>query len=171
VNLWIEQQGLCWICCEPMERFGDPERARAVSEDHLRPRSKGGSDKKSNKLLAHRKCNNARGSAVPTIPVADLRAAAILRLRGSPHWVDEYQDTHAGSYRVAHTLADRPLNGDVRSAEQIVRAFLGRPITSYSTRVPSKQVRTLRRRRDVVAPQPREAVIPKQRGTGKPGDE
>ena len=45
----------CWLCGEFVE-----EKDRSV--DHVVPRSQGGSNRRSNLKLAHRKCNSSKGS-------------------------------------------------------------------------------------------------------------
>jgi 5-methylcytosine-specific restriction endonuclease McrA len=50
----------CW-CGQPMQRT-DPQAWDYETLEHLTPLSKGGSHHISNLALAHRKCNQARGS-------------------------------------------------------------------------------------------------------------
>lgn len=140
MSLWIEQQGLCWICAEPMKRFGSDVDPLAATKDHLLPRSRGGKDARHNYLLAHRVCNEDRGNPIPEVPVPELRAAALTRLRATPHWVEGYQDH--GEYR-----------GDPdarRAAELTVLRFLSRPINATKPPAAAAQVKRLKRRGDIV---------------------
>ena len=58
--LWLKTDGLCHLCGEPMLNLAhDP---LAATEDHLIPKSKGGSNDRTNIKLAHRKCNHERGN-------------------------------------------------------------------------------------------------------------
>lgn len=52
----------CTICGEPLDR-AEPTRGngKAISFDHIVPRSEGGSDRLENLRLAHRLCNSLRG--------------------------------------------------------------------------------------------------------------
>lgn len=53
----------CTICGEPLDRkIEDPDDQRYITFDHIIPRSRGGLDTDSNKRLAHRACNEARGN-------------------------------------------------------------------------------------------------------------
>lgn len=55
----------CWLCGEAVDpnAFG-PWQATI---DHLVPRSRGGTNKPANLRLAHRRCNNHRGSHLPEL--------------------------------------------------------------------------------------------------------
>jgi 5-methylcytosine-specific restriction endonuclease McrA len=62
---FIKQNGLCFWCARPMKvksetRIKDPLR---VSREHVIPKSKGGSNRKSNITLSHMRCNILRGTA------------------------------------------------------------------------------------------------------------
>lgn len=48
--LWEEQGGRCWYCKQPV-------RSREATIDHVRPKSKGGTNKRNNLVMAHPKCN------------------------------------------------------------------------------------------------------------------
>jgi 5-methylcytosine-specific restriction endonuclease McrA len=52
---------LCHLCGEPVDPAGQGEDAPSI--DHVVPRSRGGSSRQENLRLAHKRCNNARGSA------------------------------------------------------------------------------------------------------------
>lgn len=57
----------CWLCggdIDPAAAESSPWRATA---DHLVPRSRGGSSDLANLRLAHRRCNNRRGSHLPEL--------------------------------------------------------------------------------------------------------
>ncbi len=54
-RLYERQQGLCAFCDLP---FTEEDKE---SLDHIKPRSKGGSDKISNKVLVHGSCNQLKG--------------------------------------------------------------------------------------------------------------
>lgn len=57
----------CWLCggaIDPAAPTGSPARATV---DHLVPRSRGGSSDPANLRLAHRRCNNRRGSHLPEL--------------------------------------------------------------------------------------------------------
>jgi len=77
------QNGCCWLCGQQIE--GGPrktskksQRPMGCSIDHVRPRSLGGTDSFWNKLVAHTKCNNDRGSDPPS-PEAAERALEVFR--------------------------------------------------------------------------------------------
>jgi hypothetical protein len=94
--LWIQQQGLCWICGKPMIRFGNPQARKAVSRDHIVPSCLGGRGE-GNFLLAHRQCNTDRGS--PFVENArQVMDAAFLKLQCSELWNDNYVDEANGQY-------------------------------------------------------------------------
>lgn len=102
MTLWIKQQGLCWLCMEPMVRFTDKDDPMGVSRDHLRPRSRGGASKSRNYLLAHRKCNTDRGAPKLTATNAEiqvLKREALERLKLSHHWVEDFKDPANGAFR------------------------------------------------------------------------
>ncbi|MGO9707485.1 MAG: HNH endonuclease [Polyangiaceae bacterium] len=53
--LWEEQGGLCWYCRKPVA-------SRAATVDHVRPRSKGGTNARANLVMACARCNRRKGS-------------------------------------------------------------------------------------------------------------
>jgi len=55
----------CWLCGEAIEP--DAIGPWQATIDHLVPRSRGGSNELSNLRLAHRRCNNRRGSHLPEL--------------------------------------------------------------------------------------------------------
>ena len=60
-------QWTCWVCggeVTPSTPQGSPHGA---SVDHVIPRSRGGSNDRSNLRLAHRRCNGQRGSRIPEL--------------------------------------------------------------------------------------------------------
>jgi 5-methylcytosine-specific restriction endonuclease McrA len=65
MRMYVAQQGRCWLCGDPMPKplmrapAGDtpPEYP---TQDHVKPRSKGGTKGIANLMLAHRACNAAR---------------------------------------------------------------------------------------------------------------
>ncbi|MEO1553393.1 MAG: HNH endonuclease [Pseudomonadota bacterium] len=68
--LWKQQDGHCALCQRPMlrNRFQAPH-ARVWSQkratfDHIRPRSKGGSNEPENLQLAHARCNKIKGNQI-----------------------------------------------------------------------------------------------------------
>jgi 5-methylcytosine-specific restriction endonuclease McrA len=64
-ELFDLQDGLCWICHQPMKLGTRPCHPLAPSVDHVVPLSKGGKNHPSNKLLAHVRCNGRRGNQMP----------------------------------------------------------------------------------------------------------
>jgi hypothetical protein len=64
-RLWDAQQGACFHCGEPMLRTGPANHGDRWSREHIYPRARNGSTY-GNVVLAHRKCNSARGSPEPT---------------------------------------------------------------------------------------------------------
>lgn len=54
-DLWERDGGVCQLCFRPCDRS-------QASRDHIRPRSRGGSDNPNNLQLAHRLCNQLKGS-------------------------------------------------------------------------------------------------------------
>jgi 5-methylcytosine-specific restriction endonuclease McrA len=73
-QLWKRDRGVCGIC----------QRIVALNEatrDHIKPRSLGGSDNESNIQLAHRMCNNKRGSQpLPDTPVRSPVRIRVIKL-------------------------------------------------------------------------------------------
>jgi 5-methylcytosine-specific restriction endonuclease McrA len=70
VRQFKHQNGLCCWCLEPMElKMMTPEEWKRRSDypkfatwEHLIPKAQGGTDSRHNRVLAHRVCNNARGT-------------------------------------------------------------------------------------------------------------
>jgi len=57
-----EQGGLCCYCGVKMDMRVASNHPLAVTREHLKPRSQGGTDRVGNIRLACRKCNTARGA-------------------------------------------------------------------------------------------------------------
>lgn len=55
------QDGICWLCGEPMDMFQPAHAWGSVSWEHVIPRLLGGSDRPENFVLTHMECNKARG--------------------------------------------------------------------------------------------------------------
>lgn len=55
------QDGLCWLCSEPLDLFQPQHSLGSASWEHVIPRSSGGSDRWSNVVLTHAECNKQRG--------------------------------------------------------------------------------------------------------------
>lgn len=54
----------CWLCNEPCNTQADKQRsAKAPTLDHIKPRSKGGTDDAGNLRTACRSCNSRRGNS------------------------------------------------------------------------------------------------------------
>lgn len=78
LHLFDLQDGLCWICGQAMDLAIRSPDSRAVTGDHLVPRSKGGKGKHNNQLLAHRVCNERRAN---TSSVSIRSALALIDCR------------------------------------------------------------------------------------------
>lgn len=65
-KLFKKQRGLCHWCGTEMsmEKVASGKRQRPdyATFEHVQPKSLGGSDSRSNIVLAHAKCNHARGN-------------------------------------------------------------------------------------------------------------
>ena len=67
-GLWSRQKGLCALCGKPMlrNRFEAPHARiwakQRATVDHIRPKSKGGTDAHANLQLAHARCNKIKGN-------------------------------------------------------------------------------------------------------------
>ena len=99
-----QQQGLCFICDEPMHRepYVKYDNPLGWNQDHLTPKKLGGIDGTSNIVLTHVKCNSRKGHELPTRE--DFRKFRKVFKRhawGSP----EYQ--RARSKRLARRRAKR----------------------------------------------------------------
>ena len=73
--LFEQQAGLCHLCGGQMtleRNVGNKVGKYFATFDHVRPRSEGGTAYFTNLKLAHRSCNNARGSK----PIESARASA-----------------------------------------------------------------------------------------------
>lgn len=64
-RLWTVQQGACFHCGELMLNSGSSNHGLYWSREHVYPRSRNGSTY-GNVVLAHRKCNSARGNPEPS---------------------------------------------------------------------------------------------------------
>jgi len=64
MKIWVRQRGICWICEKPIPRERDPNDPMAMSIDHVIPRADDGDDDPKNLRVAHRLCNEQRGSDV-----------------------------------------------------------------------------------------------------------
>lgn len=53
--LWEEQAGYCWYCRKPVP-------SREATKDHVVAQAHGGTNEKSNLVVAHQRCNAAKGS-------------------------------------------------------------------------------------------------------------
>lgn len=57
----------CWLCGGGIDPSAIPTSPVSATVDHLVPRSRGGSNDPTNLRLAHRRCNNRRGSHLPEL--------------------------------------------------------------------------------------------------------
>jgi hypothetical protein len=80
---WKAQNGLCWICLEPIQRYAPQNHPKGPSEEHLVPVCRGGANGWRNKLLAHRDCNSRRGAPFIWIKLSVFRRAAMNRIRAA----------------------------------------------------------------------------------------
>lgn len=55
------QEGLCWLCDEPLDLFQPVHRYGSASWEHVIPKCCGGSLGWPNVVLTHWECNKARG--------------------------------------------------------------------------------------------------------------
>lgn len=67
LTLWIAQQGRCWLCGDTMAKpiIGAPggnQDPEYPTIDHVVPASQGGDRSFANIMLAHARCNSARGN-------------------------------------------------------------------------------------------------------------
>ena len=58
----IDEGEVCLLCFEPVDKTIPSPHPMSPSVDHVIPRSRGGSDEKSNLRLTHRGCNMKRGA-------------------------------------------------------------------------------------------------------------
>jgi 5-methylcytosine-specific restriction endonuclease McrA len=56
---------LCWLCGKPMVFDSRKNKPDAATIDHIVPQSHGGQTTMANLRLAHKLCNNRRGSPAP----------------------------------------------------------------------------------------------------------
>ncbi len=71
--LWEEQGGLCWYCRKRV-------LSRAATIDHVRPRSKGGTNARENLVMACGRCNRGKGSKLTHRTKTPNRLAALRAL-------------------------------------------------------------------------------------------
>lgn len=70
ISLWNQQNGLCGLCGRAMlrNRFEAPHARvwakQRATVDHIRPKSKGGSDARENLQLTHARCNKIKGNQI-----------------------------------------------------------------------------------------------------------
>lgn len=85
LRLFWAQHGRCAGCRD----FMDPEAAPASAEfptlDHVIPRSRQGTNQIANLLLKHRRCNDAKADAPPTMQDLAWQAYVADRLALQPH--------------------------------------------------------------------------------------
>ena len=79
VRLFRLQHGLCWWCDAVMRNEGDPTHKQYATVDHIIGLGRGGHNHRYNKLLAHRVCNEARGS-VPADKLGAPPGTTTLRM-------------------------------------------------------------------------------------------
>lgn len=70
-RVYLAQHGLCFHCQQPMLMASAQKKKSGQynlgwTREHVIPRSKGGKSNRNNIVLAHMKCNSARGNADPT---------------------------------------------------------------------------------------------------------
>lgn len=61
LKFYQHQNGLCWLCDEPLDLFQPVHSYGSASWEHVIPSSCGGSDRWSNMALTHWECNKRRG--------------------------------------------------------------------------------------------------------------
>ena len=61
----------CWICGMPITGTLPMNHPGAASIDHAIPRALGGTDELANLKLAHRRCNELRGTSMAVLTTAD----------------------------------------------------------------------------------------------------
>jgi hypothetical protein len=84
--LWEAQAGKCWLCDGRMHFYGKMS-GEAASLDHLWPKAKFGNVGDIGvTLLAHRRCNQARGDALPGDD--DIRFLVSVWRKVDRHWLD-----------------------------------------------------------------------------------
>lgn len=64
---YMRQRGKCYWCGEQMILRGDSTGADYATWEHLIPRSQGGNGLEENTVLAHRRCNQERGTLPPAV--------------------------------------------------------------------------------------------------------
>lgn len=79
-RLWVVQSGRCFHCGEAMLMRVASNHGRGWSREHIYPVSRGGRNA-GNVVLAHRKCNSARGNPEPSEDEIE-RALAIFAVLG-----------------------------------------------------------------------------------------
>lgn len=72
---FLRQGGLCWYCQDylPYTR---------INVEHIIPRSKGGTNRKSNLVLACSNCNKNKGSSLVPLKVVKQNRVATIKQRG-----------------------------------------------------------------------------------------
>ena len=66
---FAHQGGLCcWCTMKMLMVTEDPRHPKFATWEHVHPKSKGGTNLRSNRVLAHRDCNQKRGSSTDVVP-------------------------------------------------------------------------------------------------------
>jgi hypothetical protein len=85
LRLFWAQHGRCAGCNDFMDPEAAPPSPEYPTLDHVIPRSRGGTHEIGNLLLKHRRCNDAKADAPPTVHDLAWQAWVADRLALQPH--------------------------------------------------------------------------------------
>ena len=90
-QLYNQQEGKCFYCGSQLGGFEPGVKGKKATIDHVYPKSKGGSDDISNKVLACQECNQRKGDTIGwqykpklELKIADLNALELQSENPAP---------------------------------------------------------------------------------------
>lgn len=79
----IREESTCWICGEPVDKAISGRDPDGPTVDHVKPRSRGGTNQRDNLRLAHARCNAARRAGITRARPATPHPGLVDQLEAS----------------------------------------------------------------------------------------